>query len=433
MNGYLIGMAAIATISVLAVFSPRRPRLVGRLGSFLSSGIPDFPLYGALWVVAATWLAGVEGDLARPASWVGLVLAAMALAVFAVALRRGLAARSNLTNALHEAGLGAAADEVAARGTRSRILATLVAPFIVRTSGVVRQRNIRYGPHARRHRLDVIHPRRRQPAGPVLVHLHGGGYHTGRKNWESRRLLARMAAGGWLCVSADYRLRPEVGFDGHLADLGAVLAWVRARAADFGGDPDRVVLAGSSAGAHLGSIAAMTPAHPALGAGGAPAADLAAMICLYGYYGPYGDDRRDDQRSTNPTALADSSDGPPFLVIHGDRDALVPVATARSFAEARKRVRTSTTVYAELVGAPHSFDLFRSPRFESVVDTVQAFLGPNGLGIDPAPPSARSGIMRKHGGSSYLGESTQHRVDRLDGRRELPLIDRHEHLRALIR
>lgn len=398
MDGYLLSMAAAAAIAALAVFTPKRPRSIVRWTSRLSSGIPDFPLYGALWIVAATGLAAAEGDLLRPTSWLGLVFAVGAIAVFAVALRRGLVARSNLTDALRMAGLQAAGDEVMARNSWRATFVTLLAPFWVRPNGVVRRRNIRYGPHPRRHRLDVFHARRpSETPEPVLVHLHGGGYYTGRKNWESRRLLARMASQGWLCISADYRLRPEVGIDGHLADLGSVLAWVEDHAASFGGDNQRVVLAGSSAGAHLSSTAALSPDHHALGDYGALAAKLAAIVCFYGYYGPYGE----GAQSADPTALADSPGGPPFLVIHGERDALVPVEAARSFAAARMRARSSITVYAELLGAPHSFDMFRSPRFESVVDAVQAFLGPNGIGIGPAmrtaPASRRIGNQRSVG------------------------------------
>jgi dipeptidyl aminopeptidase/acylaminoacyl peptidase len=63
-----------------------------------------------------------------------------------------------------------------------------------------------------------------------------------------------------------------------------------------------------------------------------------------------------------------------FFVAHGDHDTYVPVSGAREFAEKLRAISRGTVVYAELPGAQHSFNLFRSPRFESVVDAVEAFL-----------------------------------------------------------
>jgi acetyl esterase/lipase len=77
------------------------------------------------------------------------------------------------------------------------------------------------------------------------------------------------------------------------------------------------------------------------------------------------------------------ADAPAFFVAHGDHDNYAPVSGARDFVEKLQAVSRSTVVYAELPGAQHSFDLFRSPRFESVVDAVEAFLE-NGVSRDGA-------------------------------------------------
>jgi acetyl esterase/lipase len=66
-------------------------------------------------------------------------------------------------------------------------------------------------------------------------------------------------------------------------------------------------------------------------------------------------------------------DAPPFLIVHGDIDPLVPVAHARAFAERLRDVSTNPVHYLELPGGQHAFDLFHSPRFEAVIDGIEAF------------------------------------------------------------
>jgi acetyl esterase/lipase len=64
---------------------------------------------------------------------------------------------------------------------------------------------------------------------------------------------------------------------------------------------------------------------------------------------------------------------PPCFVAHGDRDSLVPVEEARAFVERLRATSANAVVYAELPGAQHGFDLFRSRRLDSVVDAIEAF------------------------------------------------------------
>jgi acetyl esterase/lipase len=79
----------------------------------------------------------------------------------------------------------------------------------------------------------------------VLIHLHGGGFGSGRKNREARPLIYRLASQGWVCVSANYRLRPAARFPDQLIDVKKVIAWVREHGAEYGADPARVFVAGS--------------------------------------------------------------------------------------------------------------------------------------------------------------------------------------------
>lgn len=121
-------------------------------------------------------------------------------------------------------------------------------------AGAARVESFRYGP-LERHTLDVYRP---QGAGPhpVAVFFYGGGWEEGERG-PYRFVGAALAAAGILTVIPDYRLYPEVRFDGFLEDGAAAVRWAHDHAADFGGDPDRLVLIGHSAGGHIAGMMAL--------------------------------------------------------------------------------------------------------------------------------------------------------------------------------
>lgn len=93
-------------------------------------------------------------------------------------------------------------------------------------------------------------------SAPVLVFWHGGAWVSGHPGWV--RFMAPAAAShGFALVAPGYRLAPRCRWPAQLDDAAAVLAWVRAHAAGFGGDAERIVLAGHSAGGHLAAHAAL--------------------------------------------------------------------------------------------------------------------------------------------------------------------------------
>lgn len=94
---------------------------------------------------------------------------------------------------------------------------------------------------------------------------------------------------------------------------------------------------------------------------------VAAVVGLGGYYGPY-----DTDPKTSPLAHA-RPDAPPFLLVHGNHDSLVPAESARRFAEHLRDLSTQPVIYAELPGGHHGFDLFHSLRFETVINAIEAF------------------------------------------------------------
>ena len=210
---------------------------------------------------------------------------------------------------------------------------------------MVRVRGLAYGDGPRR-TLDVYHRRDRQAGAPILLHFHGGGFHSGSKAREARPLIRHLASRrGFVCVSADYRLQPHVTLADQVADVRGAIAWVRAHAAEFGAEPGTLFLAGSSAGANL-AIRAVCDGETG----------IAGLICRYGYYG----------------GLAPRGDLPPVLIVHGEKD-LIPAADVRAFAERLRAVSGRPVSYAELPGAHHDFDLYESIRSAAVNQAVEQF------------------------------------------------------------
>ncbi|WP_093015890.1 alpha/beta hydrolase [Sphingobium sp. YR768] len=111
--------------------------------------------------------------------------------------------------------------------------------------------DVTYGPHER-HRLDLYRPQVESPA-PILVFVHGGGFLKGDKggatDWPNANVGRMAAQAGFLGVVINYRLAPDNVWPAGSEDVAAVIDWLKANAAQHGGDPDRIVLMGTSAGA----------------------------------------------------------------------------------------------------------------------------------------------------------------------------------------
>ena len=169
-----------------------------------------------------------------------------------------------------------------------------------------------------------------------------------------------------------YRLQPAARFPDELIDVKKVIAWARARATEYGGDPDRIVLAGSSFGARLATLAGFT-VNDATFQPGFERADtsIAAVVALYGYYGGIA------SRRALPSSPFDYANrgSVPLLIVHGGQDTFTSASQARALAEQARRASANPVVYVELPGAQHSFDLLSSIRLEAVIDGIEAFAG----------------------------------------------------------
>jgi acetyl esterase/lipase len=96
-------------------------------------------------------------------------------------------------------------------------------------------RGVPYGPVGVRQQLDIYRPRSIPPGGcPVLLQIHGGAWVIGDKAHQALPLMYHLASRGWICVAANYRLSPSVGFPVHLEDCKRALCWIRSKGGEYG-------------------------------------------------------------------------------------------------------------------------------------------------------------------------------------------------------
>jgi acetyl esterase/lipase len=182
-----------------------------------------------------------------------------------------------------------------------------------------------YGP-GERLRLDVYAPRAEAPEPrPVIVFFYGGSWNSGRRQGYAFAARA-LAAQGFVVIVPDYRLVPEARYPEFLRDCAAAVRWARRNAGEYGGDGERIVLTGHSAGAYNAAMLALDPSL--LGP------DRAVVRGFAGLAGPYDFLPLDDDSTiaafgawpklaeTQPINHA-SPGAPPALLLHGDGDSRV--------------------------------------------------------------------------------------------------------------
>ena len=373
--GYLWSVAVVALGTFLALRPLRQPWPLGAVSFFFGIAVNELPFVAFYWLLASTLLALVQGDLSSPGGLAALGVAALTTGGLAAVAWRGLQAGPAIELAMcRELGTGrrqASDPREHLRLPRGHSFArVLLAPFPLWSRDVERIANINYGDASRANRLDLYRHCSHPAGAPVLIHFHGGHFRMGAKSREARAIFHRLAGQGWVCASANYRLREAGRFPNSLIDAKKAIAWARRHAPDYNADPAVLFVAGSSAGAHLASMAALTPNDPAFQPGFEHEdTSVSAAVCLYGYYG-----NRDFTGPLPSTPLAYAqADAPPFFVAHGTNDTAVPAETAARFARQLRRTSSSPVIYAQLPGAGHTFDLFRSLRLEKVIDGIEGF------------------------------------------------------------
>ncbi|HEX5672005.1 MAG TPA: alpha/beta hydrolase [Acidimicrobiia bacterium] len=317
-------------------------------------------LYLAVRTVIAVLLM-LAGGLELPMGRIGLTLVVAAQVMTLEAARRAYAGASRL---------GKRPVEV----SQLQRLASL--PFVV--PDTIERREGEYAPGLA---FDLYRSRHSTGPSPTLIYIHGGSWGGGDPRRQFRTVTHYLAENGWVVVAIRYPLSPRATFPDHLLGVQDAIQWARTAGTTFGVDPDRVAVAGGSAGAHLASLAALTP-----GSG------ISAAVVLYGIYDFFNRNRtrfdwplipRNVMKTTpdrSPELYRSASpidqvhpDAPPFLVVHGTHDSLVPIGESRLFVEAMREVGGRVEL-VEVHGAQHAFDALGGVRTRALAAVIREFL-----------------------------------------------------------
>lgn len=394
--------AAIAEQRRLLAIRPLAPpSLLWRVGRWFAATVvresaPHIAIFG-LAVCGVLLLLGAAGTT------LGLIALGLGAIVVIWELRHAwLAHRSTV---VIEAALEGIERGEPPRVPRSHLV---VPPLMFVTRGVRRERGRLFAEvGGTRLRLDVYRPAGEaggggahdggRAASPAVIQVHGGGWLSGSRYEQGIPLLNHLAAIGWVGFNIDYRLSPQATWPDQITDVKRAIAWVRENAAELRIDPEMIAITGGSAGGHLTALAGLTENDPAFQPGFESAdTSVAAAVPFYGVYdltdsaGIYYPQMRSwvfekivvkegfEQagqvyRDASPYWQVHAG-APPFLVIHGERDTLVPVADARAFVARLGEVASDRVRYIELPGAEHAFDLWPSERTAKVAEAIGRFL-----------------------------------------------------------
>jgi acetyl esterase/lipase len=203
---------------------------------------------------------------------------------------------------------------------------------------------------------------------PAVVFIHGGGFTGGDKaEYRSASVSADLCRAGYVVVSCNYVLGPKTKegvWPQNIADCRNAVRWVRAHAKELGVNPDKIAVAGGSAGGYLALMVGLS--DDKTGPGGDPAAKVSAkvsaVIDMYGVvnFSKHGKGEvvgatSAEQKAYLPELQCDAQD-PAVLILHGTADSTVDIAQSDDMAKALRATKTSYE-YIVVEGAPHTFDL----------------------------------------------------------------------------
>lgn len=245
--------------------------------------------------------------------------------------------------------------------------------------GVVETKGIEYGNvQGRSLQLDLYQPAGLEGRVPGLIFIHGGAWSGGSRQMY-RYYTLRFAQRGYVAATISYRLSGEAPFPAAVEDAKCAVRWLRANAATYHVDPDRIAVIGGSAGGHLAMMVGYAADVPELeGQGGhaGVSSRVAAVVDLYGPYdlttefarkagpvrrflgGKTYDQAPELYRRASPRHYLHQG-APPTLILHGTIDDVVPIAQSDALA-ARLAELGVPYVYDRLAGWPHAMDLAQS-------------------------------------------------------------------------
>ncbi len=245
-------------------------------------------------------------------------------------------------------------------------------------------------------KLDLRVPKKGKGPYPLVIYLHGGGWTSGRYN-ELFHEVRMAVALGFAGATVQYRLAntPDGIFPAPIQDVRCAIRFLKAKAQKYNLDPRRVVVAGFSAGGHLAALTAAAGEDKKLDGQCKWAGQPVAVSAAVAYFSPL-DLRPHMGRNVpevilsnllgappteKPALAAQASpaayltpDDPPFMLVHGTADHLVPPDLSRNFKWTLDRMKIPN-VYVELKGVGHGFYMFKGgPQYKPSTCTAVAFL-----------------------------------------------------------
>lgn len=232
---------------------------------------------------------------------------------------------------------------------------------------------------------DLIRPDDDRRDLPVLVYVHGGGWTGGDPQRQARDLYHALALDGWAAVGIRYPFTPEVEVEDQIAVVRDAVRWARTGLAEHGVSATAVVLAGGSAGGHLATMAALTAEDED--------ERVAACVGMYGIYDMANrnrtrahwakirnevmrssvDEQPERYRSVSPIDRV-HPDTPPFLIVHGTHDTLVPPGEGAQYVDAL-RAQNRPVDFVEVYGAQHAFDALSGITSRTTAAVIRDWLG----------------------------------------------------------
>jgi acetyl esterase/lipase len=261
--------------------------------------------------------------------------------------------------------------------------------------------NLQYGPYNahRRNSLDLYLPADRQPPYPLVIYIHGGAWKIGDKT--NLPDISGLRKAGIAVASINYRLLPKAIFPAQIEDCKRAISWLRANAHAYDLDPERFGVWGYSAGGHLAALVGTTGdiATPAWAAEQNGVSNKVSAVCVWSGLSDFltvGQQSRSDFTLDNVSENAPVSlliggkptvkvkeareaspvfyvtdQSPPFLIVHGEEDKLVPFEQGKELADALKR----HGVLCEFVPVPGTgHAIYSEATLKCVVDFFERVL-----------------------------------------------------------
>lgn len=236
-----------------------------------------------------------------------------------------------------------------------------------------------------RQKLDLYLPEKADGPQPVIVWVHGGGWHGGSKE---RTPALPFLTQGYAVASVNYRLSQHAVFPAQIEDCKTAIRWLRANAKQYNLDPTRFAAWGGSAGGHLVALLGTTTHVKELegqgnldqpsrvqavidwfgptdfvGFGGAVVSDEKGPVALL--LGGSIKDNKEKAALASPVTHV-TREAAPFLIMHGDKDPLVPLSQSTILLEALKKAGVEATLRT-LEGATHGGPAFTNDESRKLV------------------------------------------------------------------